>query len=199
VAFSDGALVVQQPTNVKSEVVAAIDRLAPQGGTSLSEGMFTSLGAIAGKPIVVPQDATEEDLLALNVGYFGNAVIVMLSDGEHTSRVNPEHVAQVVANAGVRVYTIGVGKAEGATIEVDGFRIATALNEPLLTEIATVTNGAYYAAENETELAKVYDGIDLKLTVNGKETEVTSFIASGALVLLYAGASLTMLWFGRVP
>lgn len=199
VAFSDGALVVQQPTNVKSEVVSAIDRLAPQGGTSLSEGMFTSLGAIAGKPITVPQDATEDDLLALNIGYFGSAVIVMLSDGEHTSRVNPEHVAQVAANAGVRVYTIGVGSPEGATLEIDGFRIATALNQDLLTTIATVTNGAYYPAENETELAKVYDGIDLKLTVKGKETEVTSFIASGALLLLYTGAGLTMLWFGRVP
>jgi Ca-activated chloride channel family protein len=199
VAFSDSAFIVQQPTNVKADLLAAIDRLAPQGGTSLSEGMFTSLGAIAGKPIVVDKDATEEDLLALNIGYFGSAVIVMLSDGEHLSRVDPLQVAQVAANAGVRVFPIGIGSPNGTTLDIDGYHVATALNEPLLTEIAKATDGSYFRAEDEAKLAKVYDTIDLKLTVRGKETEVTSFVASAAILLLYTGAGLTMLWFGRVP
>lgn len=199
VAFSDAAFVVQQPTNIQADLLAAIDRLAPQGGTSLSEGMFTSLGAIAGKPIVVDTDATEEDLLALDIGYFGSAVIVMLSDGEHTSQVDPASVAQIAANAGVRVYPIGVGRPEGAVLEIDGYSIATALNEPLLAEIAKVTDGVYFRAEDEARLQQVYETIDLKLTVEGAQTEVTSHLASVALLLLYTGAGLTMLWFGRVP
>ena len=199
VAFSDGALIVQQPTNVQADILAAIDRLAPQGGTSLSDGMFTSLGAIAGKPIVVAEGVSEEDLLSLDIGYFGSAVIVLLSDGEHTSRTDPLGVAQVAANAGVRVFPIGIGSARGTTVEVDGYQIATALNEPLLAEIATATGGTYLRAEDEAALAQVYDTIDLRLATKGEETEVTGLLAITAMLLLVTGAGLTMTWFGRVP
>lgn len=199
VAFSDGAFIVQQPTHVRADVLAAIDRLAPQGGTSLSEGMFQSLSAIAGEPIVVDESTSAEDLLAFDIGYFGSAVIVLLSDGEHTSRTDPLGVAQVAANAGVRVFPIGIGSARGTTVEVDGYQIATALNEPLLAEIATATGGTYLRAEDEAALAQVYDTIDLRLATKGEETEVTGLLAITAMLLLVTGAGLTMTWFGRVP
>ena len=43
VAFGDGAVTVLQPSNVKPDVIAAIDRLSVSGGTSLGQGLFTSL------------------------------------------------------------------------------------------------------------------------------------------------------------
>jgi Ca-activated chloride channel family protein len=199
VAFSDGALVVQQPTAVQADILAAIDRLAPQGGTSLSEGMFASLGAISGKPLALTDGASEDDLLSLDIGYFGSAVIVLLSDGEHTSRSNPLDVAQLAAGAGVRVFPIGVGSPGGTTVEIDGYHIATALNEPLLSEIADVTSGEYFRAEDDEQLAAVYEEIDLKLTLEGEETEVTALLAGGAMLLMLVGAALTIRWFGRVP
>jgi Ca-activated chloride channel family protein len=199
VAFSDSAFVVQQPTNVQSDILAAIDRLAPQGATSLSEGLFASLGAIAGRPIDVPPEATEEDLLAMDIGYFGSAVIVLLSDGEHTSRNDPLGVAQLAANAGVRVFPIGLGSPDGTTLEIDGFHIATALNEPLLTEIAAATDGVYFRAEDDKELTEVYGKIDLRLAVKGEETEVTSIVSGVGMLLLITGAGFTMRWFGRMP
>ena len=199
VAFNDNALVTLKPTDEQDEVLAAIDRLAPQGGTSLSEGMFASLGAIAGKAIEIPDNASEEDLLSLDIGHFGSAVIVMLSDGEHTSRVDPLQVAELAAGAGVRVFPIGIGKPEGATLTVDGYHIATALNEPLLKEIASTTDGVYLRAEDEAQLAATYRKIDLRLTTNGKDTEITSVFAGAAMLLLFAGSVLTIRWFGRVP
>ena len=199
VAFGGSALVVQRPTDERNEVLAAIDRLAPQGATSLSEGMFSALGAIAGRPIAVDPDASEEDLLALDIGYFGSAVIVLLSDGEHTSGINPLTVAEIAAGAGVRVFPIGIGSPDGTTLEIDGYHLATALNEPLLAEIATVTDGAYFRAEDEAQLADVYGKIDLKLTTKGEATEVTSLLAGAAMLLLLLGAGLSMRWFGRVP
>src|SRR5688572_18766035 len=87
VAFSDNAVVTLKPTNAEEEVLAAIDRLAPQGGTSLGEGMFASLGAIAGRAIELPENVPQDTLASLDIGHFGSAVIVLLSDGEHTSRV----------------------------------------------------------------------------------------------------------------
>lgn len=199
VAFSDNAFVTLRPTEVHDDVLTAIDRLSPQGGTSLSEGMFASLGAISGKPIQVPENVSEEDLLALDIGHFGSAVIILLSDGEHTSRVDPLQVAELAAGAGVRVFPIGIGKPEGTTLSIDGYRVATALNEPLLKQIATATDGTYVRAEDETQLADGYGNIDLRLTTNGEDTEVTSIFAGAALLLLFAGSLLTTYWFGRVP
>ena len=51
VAFGDSAVTVLRPTNVKEDVIAAINRLSVSGGTSLGQGLFTSLSAIAGKPL----------------------------------------------------------------------------------------------------------------------------------------------------
>jgi Ca-activated chloride channel homolog len=199
VAFGNGGLVVQQPTNVKADLKAAIERLSPGGGTSLGEGIMTSLGAIAGKPVVLSQAALDGDLTSVDIGYFGSAVIVLLSDGENLSGFDPLNAAQVAGNAGVRVFTIGVGSADGTTVDIDGYRVATSLNEPLLKEMATRTSATYFAAQDAATLVKIYGTIDLKLTTKGDPTEVTSLAAGLAIVFLVVGGSLTMLWFGRVP
>ena len=46
VAFSDSGVAVQQPTNDPDTVIAAIDRLAPQRGTSIGRGIAAALTAI---------------------------------------------------------------------------------------------------------------------------------------------------------
>ena len=48
VAFGDGALVTQQPTNDHAEILAAIGRLKPGGSTSLGQGMLVALGSDRG-------------------------------------------------------------------------------------------------------------------------------------------------------
>ena len=179
VAFSDGGLVVQQPTNVKRDVLAAIDRLAPQGGTSLSEGMFTSLGAIAGKPIAVDQTrprrtaGAEHRLLRLR------AVIVMLSDGEQHLASIPSRWRRSRRNAGVRVFPIGVGSPDGTVLEIDGFHVATAL-DAAASRRSRRSRRHLLRGRDETELAKVYDRIDLKLTAKGGDRGHL-VLASGAL------------------
>jgi Ca-activated chloride channel family protein len=55
VAFGDSALTVLRPTNATDEVVAAIGRLSAGGGTSLGQGLYTSLSTIAGKPLQIDQ------------------------------------------------------------------------------------------------------------------------------------------------
>jgi Ca-activated chloride channel family protein len=75
VAFSNGGLVVQQPTNDQAAVLATIDRLSPQGGTSLGQGIFTSLNAIAGEAIAIDPSALEEDIQSIDVGHYPSAVV----------------------------------------------------------------------------------------------------------------------------
>ena len=199
VAFSDNAFVLVQPTDAQEEILAAIDGLNAQGGTSLSSGMYTSLGAIAGKVLRIPDNATEDDLASLDIGHFSSSAIVLLSDGEQTSRVDPLAIADLAAGAGVRVFTVGIGKPGGTTLTIDGYHVATTLNEALLKQIAAATEGTYLRAEDEQQLLETYKKIDLGLTTKGKPTEVTSVLAGTALALLVVGSVLTIRWFGRVP
>ena len=198
VAFSDGGLVIQQPTSVRSEVLGAIERLAPLGATSLGHGIFTSLNAIAGEPITLDPAALEADVENLDIGYFGSAVVVLLSDGENTSNPDPMVVAELAAVAGVKVYPIGIGSTEGTVLEIDGFSVATRLDEDLLNGIATVTDGTYFHAEDAESLREIYDTIDLKLTSEAEKTEVTGAVTGISVLLLVVGGVLSLLWFGRL-
>ena len=197
VAFGDSAVVSQQPTGDRSLVLAAIDRLRPDGGTALGRGIIAGLGAIAGKPLDVDPgpDGTFDDA---DIGYYGSAAVVLLSDGENTSSPDPLAVADLASASGVRIYPIGVGSPQGTVLEVDGFQISTALDEQTLRRIAEVTNGAYHPAADAGDLATVYDSIDLAWTTRGERHEVTSWFAAAAAVLLLLGASISVARSGRV-
>ncbi len=49
VAFGGTAIVTARPTDDRAAVLAAVNRLQPQGDTSLGEGILGSLSAIAGR------------------------------------------------------------------------------------------------------------------------------------------------------
>ncbi|MGE0878429.1 MAG: VWA domain-containing protein [Acidimicrobiia bacterium] len=198
VAFGDSAVITQTPTSESTQVDEAIDRLAVGGGTSLGQGLFVSLSAIAGKPIQIDENALNSDTGGIDIGYFGNAAIVMLSDGENTGRPEPDIVAKAASVAGVRVYTIGLGTEAGTTVNVNGFNVATALDSTVLQQIADATEGRYFQATDADSLSKVYGSIDLKFKTVKKHTEVTSLFAGAGALLLVFGAVISVLWFGRV-
>lgn len=198
VAFGDGAVVVQTPTNFHDDINKAIDRLTSQGGTSLGQALVTSLGAIAGKPVAIDYDALASDAAQVDIGYFGSATVVLFSDGEETGRPDPVAVAEVASVAGVRVHTIGVGTPEGSVVQVDGFNVATALDSDLLQEVAKVTDGSYYQADDAKGLSEISKSIDLRFKLVSEHAEVTGLFAAGGSVLLLIGALLSVLWFGRV-
>jgi Ca-activated chloride channel family protein len=197
VAFSDGALVTQQPTNVQADLLAAIDRLSPMGGTSLGQGIFASLSAIAGHPISLDPTALQGDIENVDIGYLGGA-IVLLSDGENTTNPDPLQVAQLAAVAGVRIYPIGIGNPDGTVVDIGGFQMATALDENELTQIASTTNGSYFHAQDESSLASIYKHVDLRTTTQAKKREATGVVTGISTVLLLVGAALSLAWFGRL-
>lgn len=224
VAFSDGSLVTQQPTDDRDTVLAALNRLTPQGGTSLGQGIFAALNAIAGKPINVdlskvnaaapdptpnpggtadssapsnPDAGGSNSLDGVDIGYFGSAAIVLLSDGENTVAPDPVELAKLASTAGVKIYPIGVGSPGETVVDIDGFKVATSLDEKLLEAVASVSDGTYFRAEDGQELSSIYDKIDLKWRSVPKFTELTGLFSLAAMGLLFVGAALSMRWFGR--
>lgn len=199
VAFSSSGLVTQETTTDRGRVLAAIDRLRPDGGTALARGLQTALGAVVGRTVPVDgaADAGGVEPIGPDLGYHGSAAIVLLSDGENIGEPDPVQVADIASSAGVRVYPVGLGRPEGTVLEIDGFRVATALNEPLLREIAAHTDGRYFAAADERQLAAVYDAVDLEWTVRTERAELTALVAAAAALFLLAGVGLAVAWFGR--
>ncbi len=185
VAFSGSGLVTEEPTADRARVLAAIDRLRPDGGTALARGLQTSLSAIVGQPVLVDGAGLDTvEPTGPDLGYHGSAAVVLLSDGENTVPPDPIDVAEIASSAGVRVYPIGLGRPEGTVLEIGGFQLATALNEPLLKEIAARTDGRYFTAADERGLAAVYDAIDLTWTVRDEHIELTAPLAAVAGLLL---------------
>jgi Ca-activated chloride channel family protein len=199
VAFSGGGLVVQPPTDDQAAVLATIDRLSPEGGTSLGQGIFTSLSAIAGEPLAINEADLEEGPVTTEIGYYPSAVIVVLTDGENTAPPEPLEIAQLAADAGVRIFPVGVGSRDGTVVEIEGFSIVSQLHEEPLREIAGVTNGAYFSAQDAETLQEIYENIDLQLTVRGEQMEVTAIVAGTSTLLFLLGGALSLVWFGRVP
>ena len=196
VAFGEGGLVVQPPTDDSEALDATIDRLAPQSATSLGRGVMTALNLVApesGPGQTAPADGTSPR------GAFAPAVIVLLTDGENTDPPDPIEVAQRAADRGVRVHTVGLGTDEGVTIEVDGFNLFTQLNEPVLQQIALLTEGSYFRVEDVDGMSSVYEELETEFVVESREVEVTSAFGGVSALLLLAGGALSLFWFGRMP
>ena len=187
-AFSDGGLAVLQPTRDRSEVLAAIDRLAPTRGTSVGQGILAALTAIqraaAGTPREYYSNRSPEPTATpapVAPGSNASATIVVLSDGENTAPPDPREAAQAAADAGIPVVALGVGTIQGATLEVEGFRVHTQLDEAALRQIAAATAGAYHRADDPEAVDSVFDVLRRAVVVRSEQLEATALFAAVAL------------------
>ncbi len=207
VAFSDSGFAVQPPTNDQATILASINRLGPERSTSLAHGIVASLNTI-----FADEDADQSPRLYSNLtptppamptplpeNIYTPAVIVLLTDGENTAPPDPFEAAQIAADRGVRIHTVGIGSATGATLEIEGFSIHTQLDEATLQQIAALTDGAYYNAENEEELRTIYENLDPQLVVKPEEMEVTSLLAGASILIFLLGGACSLIWFSRLP
>ena len=160
------------------------------GGPAPSAGALNSAGATM-TPAVAPVEAPQ--------GWYPSAVIVLFTDGENNQDPDPVMAAEVAADLGVRVYTVGVGTTAGATIEVEDMTVHTSLDETILQFIAFETGGIYYNAGNQEELDRIYGDLEPKLSIKPEEIEMTSVFAGLGMIVFLIGGLLSLLWFGHVP
>ena len=197
VGFDQGALTTSLPSADRSVAKAAVQNLRTSGGTSLASAILGSLSAITGKSVAIGEDGALPDL-----GHWGSATIVLFSDGEDTGGETAGDAATAAAtiaqNAGIHIESVGVGTASGTTVEVEGFRLHTALDEEMLTALAQSTGGGYHPASDTAQLDGVADRIDLRLTVAKQDVPLAGGFIAVALALLGAGALLTGVRTGRL-
>jgi Ca-activated chloride channel family protein len=100
-------------------------------------------------------------------------IIILLTDGiNNRGEIDPTTGASLAQAAGIRVYTIGVGRQGGAPVPVvtpdgrrmyarnaDGSLYLAEPDEATLKEIARITDGRYYRATEEKALDEIYTRI----------------------------------------
>lgn len=129
-------------------------------------------------------------------------IIILLTDGENNSGVvEPLDAATMAKELGIKIYTIGVGTNGEALMPYPTFsgyryrRVPVRIDESLLTEISSLTDGAYFRATNKEELEEIYNHINELEKSNFDSTVITNredkfhpYAISGLLLLaLYYG------------
>jgi Ca-activated chloride channel family protein len=220
VSFSGTGFTVQTPTNDTQNLLAAINRLKPQSGTSLGQGIAVALKTIAADAGLVsekqnmPENATatptagqgaqqqgslQQDILAqLPEGPYPSAVIVMLSDGENNQSIDPLKAAQAATEHNVRIDALGFGTTEGVTLEINGFSVHTALDEATLQQITDTANGTYYNPSNEPDIQAVYKSLTPQFVIKSEKMEITAIFAGASILILILGTGFSLLWFNRM-
>lgn len=204
-AFSDGGLSIQTPTSERARVIAAVDRLVPSRGTSLAQGITAALASIELAESDTPssyysnRSAPPTNAPApVPPGSHDEAAIVLISDGENNERPDPIVAARAAADRGIRIVTVGVGTTAGTILDLDGFRVQTALDEPMLQQVADLTAGAYQPA-SELDVPAIYRQLATHLVARETDVELTALLAALGLVVLLAGVGLTLARGGRLP
>ena len=95
-------------------------------------------------------------------------VIILLTDGvNNRGEIAPLMAADIAADMGIKVYTIGVGtigKAPYPAIDMFGnmtYQMAEVeIDDPTLEEIASRTGGKYFRATDKAKLKAIYDEIN---------------------------------------
>ncbi len=212
VSFSGDASIVQSPTNDKDLVIAAINRLRPQRATAIGRGILVSLDAIFENDEEIPPSLQAMQRLEQSGGQQrpqatpppggtlnAPATIILLSDGQNNQFPAPLQIVDEAINRGIRVYTVGVGTADGTVVRLQGRQVRTRLDETTLKKIAEVTDAEYFNASNEKDLRAVYEKLSTQLVLRQQKTEVTAYLTALAAVLSIVAGALSLLWFQRLP
>jgi Ca-activated chloride channel family protein len=217
VAFAGSAQLAQLPTLSRDDLNTAIDSFQLQRGTATGNGIALSLATLfpddgidisqmqwggsgplpRARPLgETAKESTKREPVA--PGSFTSAAIIMLTDGQRTTGIDPMEAAKMAADRGVRVYTVGVGTVNGETIGFDGWSMRVRLDEETLKQIANRTAAEYFYAGTAADLKKVYESLSSKLGVEKRETEVSAIVSLIAAAFALLSAALSVAWFGRI-
>ena len=139
-------------------------------------------------------------------------VIILLTDGVNNKGVvAPFTAAEIAKKFGIRVYTIGVG-TEGfapypfqTPFGIQYQDVEVQIDEKTLQDIASVTDGKYFRATNNSKLKEIYKDIDklekskIEVTEFHKRSEEFLRFAFPALLLLLSSFILEISYLKQIP
>ncbi len=184
----------------------------PVGGTAIGRALIASKRLLdRGRP----QSASDDDPAEQ-----ADRVVILMTDGEDQEG-DPVEAAHELAEAGIRIYTIGIGSRSGEAIPTygpdgtwtgylrddDGNPVTTSLtaeNEHVLREVAETTHGRYFRADQgsvgidqirrEIRRMKQAERDARRITV---QEDRYALVLLAAFLLIVLEALLPEAWIGR--
>ncbi|WP_430783623.1 VWA domain-containing protein [Actinoplanes sp. G11-F43] len=224
VAFSGIAGLLVPPTEEKAPLLEAIESLKTARGTAIGQSILTSIDAIAeinpevaGTGVELPAPATD----GTPVDYQPDTIVV-LTDGSNTTGVDPVTAAEQAAARRLRVYTIGFGTTDPQQMvctadQVGGDSFGRGngfgggfggfgggrggnreIDEEALTQVADLTGGRYFKAEDAEQLTDVLADLPREFGLTKQNVEISVWFLLLGTLLVSAAVTLS-LWWNRGP
>jgi Ca-activated chloride channel family protein len=140
-------------------------------------------------------------------------ILILLTDGVHNAgEIDPLTAAEAAKALGIKVYTIGAAKQGQVPVPVQdvfgGAQVAyqeSAIDEETLRQVADLTGGKYFRAEDTRGLQAIYDAIDkleksqVEVQVFNQYQELAGWLIIPALLLLLTQLVLSQTIFRKLP
>lgn len=167
---------------------------------NLDDGTAIGLGLANAANMLVNSDAKSK-------------VVILLTDGVHNAgEIDPLTAAEAAKSLGVKVYTIGAAKPGQVPVPVQDLfgdtQIAyqeSQIDEQVLRQVADITGGRYFRAEDTRDLQAIYDAIDkleksqVEVQVFNRYQELAGWLMVPALLVLLVELALSQTVFRRLP
>lgn len=183
-AFAGEAFTQSPLTTDKNSLITMLARLRSgviDDGTAIGNGLATAVNRLR------ESDAKSK-------------VIILLTDGVNNSGViGPLMAADIAADMGIKVYTVGVGtrgKAPYPVVDMFGNvsyqMMPVEIDEKTLEEIATRTGGRYFRATDKEKLHHIYNEINELEKSKVEITDLTLYHENWLMLLVAALALLAV-------
>jgi Ca-activated chloride channel family protein len=135
----------------------ALDNLLQEASVGLIEDQSTAIGLGLANAVKRLKDSKAK-----------SRVVILVTDGvNNAGSVDPLTAAEIARTFGIRVYTIGVGTIGTAPYPVQDAmgnifyqQMEVEIDEDILRQISSMTNGNYFRATNNQKLKEIYQQID---------------------------------------
>lgn len=181
VSFTRDVHVLLAPTDDRAAISASLDRLTLGGGTALGPAIDRSVAS----------------LKAAQKSVKGRAIII-ISDGKSTEGTRgPVVAARAAKAAGVRVFTVSLGTANG-TITENGKTVTVPPDPTTLKQVAAAGGGVFYRATDAKALDSAYAKIGSAVRPHHEKRDISFAFVAGGGVLVLGGMLLSLAWFRRL-
>lgn len=199
VIFSNEAYAQSPLTLDHTMLQRSLDQVELATDLGLEDGTAIGLGLANAANMLTSSDASSK-------------VVILLTDGvNNAGQIDPLTAAEAAKTLGIKVYTIGAGKTGQVPVPVDtifGTQVSyqeSQIDEDTLRQVADITGGQYFRAEDTNALAQIYDQINqleksqVEIQVYNQYQELMIWLVLPAALLLVAEMLLRKTAFRTIP
>ena len=217
------AALVQAPTEERDALLKALGYLPLQYGSALGTGILVSLEALlpgsgidaqkiineasdmgggkkpanAGQSLDAQNQAAKGPEASASRGK--NMAIVLMSDGQSNMGPDLLKMAELAAKHEVKVYTVGIGTAEGDVVHMQGRSMRVKLEDEALKKVSAMTQGDYFRADSTEGLKNVYDKLGYKLRFEKRAmSEISAEFALLGMLLVLISVTRNFMRMGKI-